>query len=141
MYMEIPVVSHCKYWGILIQEKNCDLDLRWQIRKFNANANILMRKIANCSPGIICYLFKTYCSNLYCSSLWFDSTKSSMKTLKIAYNNSLHRFLGISKYNSASQMLTNLTIPSFSELNRKYAFSFMHRVVSSINLPEYSTCL
>ena len=52
-----------------------------------------------------------------------------MKNPKIAYNNSLCRFLGISKYNSASQMFANLNIPSFGELFRKYAFRFMNIVV------------
>ena len=35
------------------------------MRKFHANANILLRKFGNCSPNVKSYLFKTYCSNIY----------------------------------------------------------------------------
>ena len=30
-----------------------------------------------------------------CSAMWFDSTKSAMKKLKVAYNNSLRRLLSL----------------------------------------------
>ena len=50
-----------------------------------------------------------------CSTDWIDSPKTSMKKLKIAYNNKL-RFLGIHQFNSASQMFVNLNIPPFGEL-------------------------
>ena len=36
--------------------------------------------------------FKSYCATMYCSSMWFDSTITSMKELKIAYNNELRRY-------------------------------------------------
>ena len=35
-----------------------------------------------------------------------------LKTLRIAYNNSLRKLLGIPKYNSASEMFVCLNIPS-----------------------------
>ena len=78
-------------------------------------------------------LFKTYCSNLYCCSLWYDSTKTAMKHLKIAYNNSLRRLLYIPKYNSATEMFVNLNIQSFGEMMRKYIFSFRSRIIASKN--------
>ena len=52
----------------------------------DANDNMLLRKFVKCSPDVKCYLFKTYCSNLYCAPFWYDSTKSAMKNLKIAYS-------------------------------------------------------
>ena len=53
---------------------------------------------------------------MYSSPLWFDSTKSAMKKLKVAYNNSLRRILSLPTYNSASAMFAILNIPSFGEL-------------------------
>ena len=93
------------------------------MRKFYANANMLIRKFSKCSVNIKCYLFKTYCSTLYCSALWFNSTKTALTKLKIAYNNSLCRLLGLPKYNSVSEMFVNSGIPSFGELLRKFVFS------------------
>ena len=71
---------------------------------------------------------------MYCSVMWYNSTKTAMNKLKIAYNNCLRRLLGIPKYNSASQMFVNLNIASFYELIRKYNFSFMSHVSLSTNV-------
>ena len=53
----------------------------------------------------------------------------ALKTLRIAYNNSLRKLLGIPKYNSASEMFVCLNIPSFDEILRKYEYSFRNRLV------------
>ena len=126
-------ITQCKYLGVIISDHNCDLDLKRQMRKFYTNANMLIRKFFKCTVDVKCYLFKTYCSTLYCSAMWFDSTKSAMKKLKVAYNNSLRRLLSLPTYNSASEMFAVLNIPSFGELLRKFAFSLMTRIASSIN--------
>ena len=70
---------------------------------------------------------------MYCSSMWFDSTVTSMKKLKIAYNNGLRRLINLPKYNSASEMFVNLNIPYFNELLRKFVFSFKTRIIESDN--------
>ena len=70
---------------------------------------------------------------MYCSAMWFDSTKSAMKNPKVDYNNSLRRLLSLPTNNSASKMFAVLNIPLFGELLRKFAFSLMKRIASSIN--------
>ena len=72
--LEIPRVDQCKYLGI----KNCDIDLKRQIRKFYTNIIILPRKFANCSPDVKCTLFKYFCSNMYCSTMWYNGTVTVM---------------------------------------------------------------
>ena len=186
----MPKVTQCKYLGVIISDHNCDADLKRQMRKFYTNANMLIRKFFKCSVDVKCYLFKTYYSTMYCSAMWFDTTKSAMKKLKVvhvccvkhsinyvningvrsitvdvkcylfktyystmycsamwfdttksamkklkvAYNNSLRRLLSLPTCNSASEMFAVLNIPSFGELLRKFAFSFMSRMSSSINV-------
>ena len=130
----IPKVTQCKYLGVIISDHNCDADLKRQMRKFYTNANMLIRKFFKCSVDVKCYLFKMCCSTMYCSAMWFDTTKSAMKKLKVAYNNSLRRLLSLPTYNSASEMFAVLNIPSFGELLIKFAFSFMSRMSSSINV-------
>ena len=83
--MKILIVALCKYLGVTVSEHNCDNDLKRQMRKFYANANMLIRKVSRCSVNVKCYLFKTYCSTMYCSALWFNSTKTALTKLKIAY--------------------------------------------------------
>ena len=121
--MKIPIVTHCKYLGVILSEHNRDNDLKRQIRKLYANANMLIRKFSKCSVNVKCYLFKTYCSTMYCSALLFNSTKTASTKLKIAYNNSFRRLLGLPKHNSASEMIVNLGKLSFGELLKKSVFS------------------
>ena len=126
--MSIPNVTYCRYLDITFSVKNCDLDLKRQKTRFYANTNMLLRKFVKC------YLFKTYCCNLYCAPFWYDSTKTAMKNLKVAYNNSLRRLLGLPSHNSASSMFVNLNIPSFGELLRKYVYNFRNRLETSDNV-------
>ena len=86
------------------------------MRKMYANANLLLRKFSKCSVNVKCYLFKTYCSNLYCAPMWFDCTKTTSTKLKAAYNISLGRFMVLPWYNDASDMFVKLNITSFGEL-------------------------
>ena len=129
----LPLVNQSKYLGIIISENNCVPDLKRQMCKLYANVNMIIRKFSRCSPDVKCFLFKSYCPNLYCSILWYDCSKTAFKTLRIAYNNSLRKLLGIPKYNSASEMFVCLNIPSFDELLRKYVYSFRNRLVCSQN--------
>ena len=104
------------------------------MRKYYANANMLLRKFSYCSPDVKSCMFKSYCATMYCSSMWFDSTVTPMKKLKIAYNNGLRRLLNLPKYNSASEIFVNLKIPSCRELSRKFVFSFEIRFIESDKL-------
>ena len=76
-HLKISIVDNCKYLGITISTKNSDLDLKRQMRNIYANANLLLRKFSCCSVSVKCYLFKTYCSTLYCAPMWFDCTKTA----------------------------------------------------------------
>ena len=100
--LKIPIVENCRYLRITISTKNSDLDLKRQMRKIYANTNLLLRKFSKCSVDVKCHLFKTYCSNLYCAPM---CTKTALKKLKVAYNNSLRRFMILPWRNSASECL------------------------------------
>ena len=63
--------------------------------------------------------------------MWFDCTKAAMKKLKIAYNNSLRRFMFLPWRNSATELFVNLGIHSFDEMLIIFVFSFRSRVTAS----------
>ena len=65
--LKIPMVENCRYLGISMSTKNRDLDLKRQMRKIYANANLLLRRFSSCSVSVKCHLFQTYCSTLYCT--------------------------------------------------------------------------
>ena len=132
---KIPMVEQCRYLGTTISIKKSDLDLKRQMRKMYANGNLLLRKFSKCSINVKCYLFKTYCSNLYCAPMWFDCTKTALKKWKVAYNNSLRQFMGLPWHNSASEMFVNLyNIKSFGEMFRCFVYGFRSRFMISGNL-------
>ena len=88
--MIIPKVSRCKYLGVIISDHNCDLYLKRQMRKFYTNENMLIRKFLKCSVDVKCYLFKTYCSTLYCSAMCNEKAEGGiqqqfMHTIIFAY--------------------------------------------------------
>ena len=66
--------------------------------------------------------------------MWFDCTKTVLKKLKVAYNNSLRRFMTLPWHNSASKMFANLSFPSFDELLRISVFGFRSRIIVSNGL-------
>ena len=55
------------------------IDVDGQTLKFYLHANLLLRNFRHCSDQVKCVLFQTYCTNLYCCQLWFNSIKSRLK--------------------------------------------------------------
>ena len=70
------------------------------MRKFYANINILSGKFSKCSPNVKCMLFKSFCSNTYCSTMWYNCIVIAMRKLKISYNNSKRRFIYFTLFES-----------------------------------------
>ena len=91
--------------------------------KYYASVNMLLRKFSYYSLDVKCDMFKSYCATMYCLSMWFDSTVTLAKKLKIVYNK------GLAKYSSASEIFVNLNILSFNELLQKFVFSFKTRII------------
>ena len=85
--LEIPHLSECKYLGIFVGQNNCDSNLKRQMKFFYTNANMLLRRFSKCSIPVKYYLFKTYCSNLYCAPLWYNFTLTAMGKIKIYEQN------------------------------------------------------
>ena len=131
---QINFVQEVKYLGVLLNPSmKTSIDVSRQTRKFYAQANMLLRNFRYCSNEVKCTLFKSFCTNMYCCPLWFNSTSSSVKKLKCSYNSVLRRLLCIRMPYSASAMFVTHGIPSFYELLRKCIYNFSERISSSSN--------
>ena len=117
------VYGHCTFCA----NTRCAFILLW------AELYTLLRNFRFCSDDVKCMLFRSFCTNMYCSPLWFNSTSSSIKKLKTSYNGALRRLLLIKKPYSASTMFVTHGIPSFFELLRKCIFNFSQRISLSSN--------
>ena len=82
----IDYVYKIKYLGVLLcsDMKISMIDVCRQTSKFYAQANTLLRNFRYCSDDVKCTLFRSFCTNMYCSPLWFNSTSSRLKKKKIA---------------------------------------------------------
>ena len=78
-HLNISTINKSKYLGIIISENNCAPDLKRQMCKLYADVNMIIGKFSRCPPDVKCFLFKSYCSNLYCSILWYDCSITALK--------------------------------------------------------------
>ena len=130
----IDFVHETKYLGVIINSSmKTSSDVVRQTRKFYAQANILLRNFCYCTNDVKCMLFKSFCANMYCCPLWFNSTSSNIKKLKTSYNSALRNLLLIKKPYSTSTMFITFGIPSFYELLRTSIYRFADRVSKNSN--------
>ena len=89
---QIDFVQEVQYLGVLLNPSmKMSFDVSCQTRKFYAQANMLLRNFRYCSNEVKCILFKSFCTNMYCCPLWFNSTSYGVKKLKCSYNSVLRR--------------------------------------------------
>ena len=95
--------NEVKYLGVMISSSmKTTIDVKRQTRTFYARANLLLRNFRHCTDKVKCYLFQSYCTSMYCSQLWFNSTKDSFRKLRTSCKTVLRRLLCISLPYSAS---------------------------------------
>ena len=115
---KLQYVDSYKYLGMFIHVRNDDLDIVRQLKSVILRTNILMRTFSSCSVEVKLFLFKSYCSNFYCSHLWYNFTKVQMNKLRITYNNAMRRLFNLHFRCSASEMFANCNIHSMDEMRR-----------------------
>ena len=130
----IDFVRETKYLGVIINSSmKTSSDVVRQTRKFYAQTNMLLGNFRYCTNDVKCTLFKSFCANMYCCPLWFNSTSSAIKKLKTSYNSALLNLLFIKKPYSASTMFVAHGIPSFYEVLRTSIYRFADRVSKNSN--------
>ena len=108
-------------------------DIFNQNRKLCARGNILGRKYKAANVQVKKSLFQTFCSNIYCMTLWSSFTLASIGTLRVNYNNILRRMLNIPSYCSASHMFVTLGLRGYREMQRFACHSLIQRLSRSNN--------
>ena len=125
----IDFVQKVKYLGVLLNSSmKTSIDVSRQTWKFYAQANMLLRNFRYCGREVKCMSFKSFCTNMYCCPLWYNSTSSSIIKLKSSYNSVMRRLLCIRMPYSVSEMFGSCGIPSFNELLCKCIFNFFERI-------------
>lgn len=126
--------SSNKYLGVIISnDMTCNADMKRQIRCIYTRSNQLLKHFWLCSNNVKIRLFKTYCINFYCCQLWCLYKRATISCLKVAYNNSFRKLLGLDRRCSASNMFTESNVNSFDSIRRKHIFGFRNRIDNSNN--------
>ena len=131
----LPYTTKCKYLGHIINNNlTDDDDIARQKRCLYAQANVLARKFCLCNISTKIILFQAYCAPMYTSSLWCTFKKYSLKSITVAFNNSLRILLNLPSRCSASFMFATNYIKSFNERIRSSIFSLLCRLHQSDNI-------
>ena len=95
---------------------------------------MLIRNFKTCSNEVKCHLFQTFCSNIYCSTLWCRFTDESMRRLKVAYNRIFRILMGLEHRTSMSAEFIVRDMDPFVVILRKAIASFRKRIFSNDNI-------
>ena len=80
-------VNHYKYLGaVLDSELADDKDIQRQLRQKYCVANKLRASFYRGSNAVKNVLFRSFCTPIYASQLWWNFRKSCMQRLRVAYN-------------------------------------------------------
>ena len=80
-------VDQYKYLGIVLDtELSDDKDIQRQLRYQYCAANKLRASFSRCSNAVKNVLFRSFCTPMYASQLWYNFRKSCMQRLQVAYN-------------------------------------------------------
>ena len=89
---------------MFLHSKLCDdEDINRQVRYLCGTANRLKTCFYYFLTKIKTVLFRTYCSSMYACQLWGNFFSSSLKRIRVAYNNSFRFLHELSRYISARE--------------------------------------
>ena len=120
--IQLAFVRTYKYLGTVMTCDNADdANMHRQRGICYARANGIIKNLSMCSPVVKATLFRTFCSNMYCSQLWRDFKSCSIRKLIVGYNHSFRYIMNYHRNCSASGMFVFNNIHSFMELWRNYS--------------------
>ena len=132
---KLEYVESFPYLGhIITADFTDDEDIKKETRNICARGNTLIRKFKFCNDEVKRQLFTTYCTSIYCNSLWQNFKQATLQRLRVTYNNIIRRLTGQPPYCSASMMCVGMGFKSFPEVRRTAAYSIMQRVERSSNV-------
>ena len=121
-------IHETKNVGYFLSEDQSDVEISKQIRTLYIRSNKLLRMFSYCTIDVKKEVFRSYCSSLYCCSLWSDYRKATYRKLTVAFNNFHRRLLVLPWRCSASAMYANYDLPNIDTVIRRSLFGFIQRL-------------
>ena len=131
----LSYVDHFKYLGhIISNDLSDDADSDRERRSLATRGNMLAHRFYFCSDDVKTTLFRCYCYQVYCCSLWSTYRQSTMNRLKVTFNKVMRRIMGLPPWCSASAMFVQHRVHSFQEVMRIVTYGLLERVENSENM-------
>ncbi len=92
---------------------------------------MLIYKFNMCTVDVKVSIYRTFCTPLYTTQLWWNHFDYSLNKLKVAYNNIMPMLLRLPRRHSASEIFVNINVQTGQALVRNLIFKFMIRLEKS----------
>ena len=104
-----------------------DKDLNRQMRGIYVRGNSLLKRFTYCNNDVKIKLFKAYCTNVYCLSLWSKFSQHCHRKVKSAHNGIFRNFMNIERDDMVNFMV-NYGVKTFQEIDRILIFCFKSKI-------------
>ena len=122
------------YLGFIMTSRNDESDIiTKETRALYARGNMLLSKFRHCTQDVKRNLFTTYCSSLYCCSIWSAYDNSTLRSIHFAHNDVLRVMFHLPRHTRVSNIFVKQNIPSCPVLRRKLVYSMYKQVLTSSN--------
>ena len=91
-----------------------------------------VRNFSSCSLNVKVKLFKTFCCIMYCSQIWSQYKKGTVRKLQVGYNHAFRRIMKYDRTCSASGMFVANDVRSFNEIWRKRVTKSNNSIVNHV---------
>ena len=114
-----------KYLGHIL---SCDFmddgDVKREICNLFVRANVVSRRFSICSLHVKMRLYNSFCLCFYGCTLWNHCLVSTLNNFKSWYNKCMTLFFGYRKYDSVTNMLFIIGLPSSDTILHNLCISF-----------------
>ena len=128
-------VDQYKYLGIVLDtELSDDTDIQRQLRYQYFAANKLRASFSRWSNAVKNVLFRSFCTPMYATQLWYNFRTSCMQRFRVAYNFGCRALYNLPWRASVCSHQVQCNIPTFEGLLRKNTYLFLERCRKSNNI-------
>jgi hypothetical protein len=130
----LDFVEKYDYLGYPFHANLSDNDaILMQCRNLYVRGNTIIRNFRKCTAEVKCELFRSYCSSLYCSHLWYKFTAFTLQRLHVAYKGIFRQLFNLNYDSSISLHMTLSHIDALEAILRRNVYSFRARMYLSSN--------
>ena len=137
----LSIVTDFKYLGVVLRNNLADdTEIGKRMHSIYAIGNTIINKFKHCFTQVKLTMFRSYCSNVYCCSLWSSYKAFSIHKAKVAHNDIFRALLSTPRWHSASALFTEHRTNNLDAILRVSSYSLIRRLLASTNSIVAAVC-